>query len=160
ADFDSWVVKLVEEETQKLPAMIAVECDLGLNEKIVSFDPGRLARVLINLISNASEAMVGKGDDPSKFATQSPKITIATRQSGNRIELDVRDTGPGIPEEHIAKVLEPLFTTKSFGTGLGLPAVVQVLEQHGGGLTVDGGLGTGATFTAWIPLTLEQVQAA
>jgi signal transduction histidine kinase len=160
ADFDSWVVKLVEEEAQKLPAMVAVECDLGLNEKIVSFDPGRLTRVLINLISNASEAMVGKGDDPSKFATQSPKITIATRQSGNRIELDVRDTGPGIPEEYIAKVLEPLFTTKSFGTGLGLPAVVQVLEQHGGGLTVDGGLGTGATFTAWIPLTLEQVQAA
>ena len=160
ADFDGWVVKLVEEEAQKLPAMVAVECDLGLNEKIVSFDPGRLARVLINLISNASEAMVGKGDDPSKFATQTPKITIATRQSGNRIELDVRDNGPGIPEEHIAKVLEPLFTTKSFGTGLGLPAVVQVLEQHGGGLTVDGGLGTGATFSAWIPLTLEQAQAA
>ncbi len=160
ADFDSWVVKLVEEEALKLPAAVALECDLGLNGKTVSFDPGRLSRALINLISNASEAMVGKGDDPSKFTTQYPKITIVTRQNGRRIEIDVRDNGPGIAEELVDKILEPLFTTKSFGTGLGLPAVVQVLEQHGGGLAVNGGLGTGATFTAWIPLTLEQVQAA
>lgn len=160
ADFDNWVVKLVEEEAQKLPAAVALECDLGLNGKIVSFDPGRLSRALINLMSNASEAMVGKGDDPSKFTTQDPKITILTRQNGQRIEIEVRDNGPGIAEELVEKILEPLFTTKSFGTGLGLPAVVQVLEQHGGGLDVKGGLGAGAAFTAWIPLTLGQVQAA
>ena len=150
---DNWVVKLVEEEAQKLPEVIEVECNLGLDGVSASFDPNRLSRVLINLISNASEAMVGKGDDPQKFKTQTPKISVVTRQSRRGIEIDVSDNGPGIAEEQIPKILEPLFTTKSFGTGLGLPAAIQVLEQHRGGLQVNGGLGKGATFTAWIPLS-------
>jgi signal transduction histidine kinase len=160
SNFDNWVVKLVEEEAQKLPAAVAIECDLGLEGISVAFDQARLSRVLINLLSNASEAMIGRGDDPAKFATQTPKITVITRRSTRGIEIDICDNGPGIDEDHIAKILEPLFTTKSFGTGLGLPAVVQVLEKHGGGLCVNGGLGKGATFTAWIPLNPPQVQAA
>ena len=158
--FDNWVVKLVEEEAQKLPEVIEVECNLGLDGVSASFDPNRLSRVLINLISNASEAMVGKGDDPQKFKTQTPKISVITRKSERGIEIDVSDNGPGIAEEQIPKILEPLFTTKSFGTGLGLPAAIQVLEQHRGGLQVNGGLGKGATFTAWIPLAPHQIQAA
>jgi signal transduction histidine kinase len=158
--FDNWVVKLVEEEAQKLPEVIQIECTLGLDGVSASFDPNRLSRVLINLISNASEAMVGKGDDPQKFKTQAPKICVITRKSNRGIEIDVADNGPGIAEEQIPKILEPLFTTKSFGTGLGLPAAIQVLEQHRGGLQVNGGLGKGATFTAWIPLAPDQVQAA
>ena len=159
-NFDNWVIKLVEEEAQKLPDSIAIECDLGLENISVTFDQSRLSRVLINLLSNASEAMVGRGDNPAKFSTQAPKINVVTRKSARGIEIDIRDNGPGIAEDHIAKILEPLFTTKSFGTGLGLPAVIQVLEKHGGGLNVNGGLGKGATFTAWIPLTPPQVQAA
>jgi signal transduction histidine kinase len=158
--FDNWVVKLIEEEAQKLPGVIQVECNLGLDGVSASFDPNRLSRVIINLISNASEAMVGKGDDPKKFKTQTPKISVVTRQSQRGIEIDVSDNGPGIAEEQIPKILEPLFTTKSFGTGLGLPAAIQVLEQHRGGLQINGGLGKGATFTAWIPLSPQQVQAA
>src|SRR4029078_4181875 len=114
------LVKLVEEEAQKLPAAIAIECDLGLEGILVAFDQARLSRVLINLLNNASEAMVGRGDDPTRFATQTPKIIVATRKSARGIEIDICDNGPGIAEDHIAKILEPLFTTKSFGTGLGL----------------------------------------
>ena len=159
-NFDNWLIKLVEEEAQKLPAVVAVECNLGLDGVTVPIDQARFSRVLINLLSNASEAMVGKGDDPSKFVTLAPKITVVTRKSERGIEVDICDSGPGIAEEHIEKIFEPLFTTKSFGTGLGLPAVVQVLEQHGGGLNVKGGLGKGAIFTAWIPLAPRQVRAA
>lgn len=159
-NFDDWVVKLVEEEAQKLPAMVAVECNLGLEGVIVPFDPARFSRVMINLLNNASEAMVGKGEDPGKLASKTPKITVITRQSERGIEVDVCDCGPGIADENVEKIFEPLFTTKSFGTGLGLPAVIQVLKQHGGGLNVKGGLGTGATFTAWIPLRPKRVQAA
>ena len=154
--FDNWVVKLVEEEAQKLPEVIEVECNLGLDGISASFDPNRLSRVLINLISNASEAMVGKGDDPQKFKTQSPKISVITRKSERGIEIDVADNGPGIADEQIPKILEPLFTTKSFGTGLGLPAAIQALEQQRGGLQGKGGLGKGATFTAWIPLAPQR----
>ena len=159
-DFDNWLAKVVEEEAQKLPAVVAVECILGLGNRSISFDQGRLSRALINLMSNASEAMVGRGDDPAKFASSAPKITISTRLNGDRIEIDVCDNGPGIAEENLSKILEPLFTTKNFGTGLGLSAVCQVLEQHGGGLSVNGGFGSGATFTVWLPLKARQIQAA
>jgi signal transduction histidine kinase len=104
--------------------------------------------------------MVGKGDDLQKFKTKAPKISVITRKSERGIEIDVTDNGPGIADEQVPKILEPLFTTKSFGTGLGLPAAIQALEQHRGGLQVKGGLGKGATFTAWIPLAPQQTQAA
>jgi signal transduction histidine kinase len=158
--FDNWVAKVVEEEAQKLPLAVAVECVLGLDDRKVPFDPSRLGRALINLMSNASEAMVGMGNDPARYACIEPKMTIATRLSGDHVEIDVTDNGPGIADENVSKILEPLFTTKSFGTGLGLPAVMQVLEQHGGGMRIQGGLGRGATFTAWLPLKLQEEQAA
>lgn len=159
-NFDNWIAKIVEEEAQKLPPAVAVECILGLDDRNVSFDQGRLSRAVINLLSNASEAMVGKGDDPAKYACAEPKITVVTRLSQDCVEIDVCDNGPGIADENVVRILEPLFTTKSFGTGLGLSAVCQVLEQHGGGIRIKGGFGTGATFTAWLPLKHQQTRAA
>ena len=60
----------------------------------------------------------------------------------------------------LPRILEPLFTTKNFGTGLGLPAVEKILEQHGGGLDIVSVPGQGATFTVWWPLKTQQEEAA
>jgi signal transduction histidine kinase len=160
AHFDNWVAKLVEEEANALPQAVAIECILGMGETLVTFDQSRLSRVLINLMNNASEAMVGQGQDISKFACPVPKITISTQVVSDRIEIAISDIGPGITDENLEKIREPLFTTKNFGTGLGLPAVIQVLQQHGGGLDIDGGMGRGATFTAWLPRERIVQQAA
>jgi signal transduction histidine kinase len=151
-EIDSWLVKLVEEEAQKLPQAVEVECLLGLGTAKAEIDAARMSRVMINLLSNASEAMVGKGDAPEKFLTQSPKITVCTRLVPRGAEIAVLDNGPGIAKENLARILEPLFTTKSFGTGLGLPAVQKILEEHGGGLDIESEEGKGAIFTAWFPL--------
>jgi signal transduction histidine kinase len=110
-------------------------------------------------MSNASEAMVGKGDDPARIATSNPRIEIVTARTERGIEISVKDNGPGIASENLAKILEPLFTTKNFGTGLGLPAVEKILEQHGGGLSIASQPGQGATFTAWFP-TNRRAEAA
>jgi signal transduction histidine kinase len=63
----------------------------------------------------------------------------------------VIDTGPGIPEHVLPRIFEPLFTTKSFGIGLGLPTVRQIVEQHGGTLHVESAAGIGTTFTIVLP---------
>jgi PAS domain S-box-containing protein len=157
-DLDTWLIKVVEEEAAKLPAIVTIECTLGLGGLVAAVDAERMSRCLINLISNASEALVGKGDAPSGRADFVPNITIKSGRTDRGIEISVIDNGPGITAENLLRIKEPLFTTKSFGTGLGLPAVEKILEQHGGGLEIASKPGEGACFTAWFPLieTLEE----
>jgi PAS domain S-box-containing protein len=159
-EFDTWIAKIIEEEAAKLPASVHIECVLGLGGLVVAFDPDRLSRCVINLISNASEALVGKGDSTIEPSVGLPLIKIETKRSGRGVEFSVADNGPGISEENLKKIKEPLFTTKSYGTGLGLPAVEKILEQHNGGLETTSRLGEGACFTAWFPLTQVQEEAA
>jgi signal transduction histidine kinase len=157
-DLDNWLAKVIEEEAAKLPAIVTIECTLGLDGLVAAIDAERMSRCLINLISNASEALVGKGDTPAGGTDFVPKITINSGRSGRGIEISVIDNGPGISAENLLRIKEPLFTTKSFGTGLGLPAVEKILEQHGGGLEIASKPGEGACLTAWFPIieTLEE----
>lgn len=159
-DLDQWIESAVSEEAQRLPAAVSISCTLGLDGLKVPFDPKRMHRAIGNLLSNASEAMVGNGEDPSRFAVAQPQITISTRREGEQVCIEVRDNGPGIKPEVLARIREPLFTTKSFGTGLGLPAVEQILAQHHGSLAVDSEAGKYASFTMWLPLHVEQEEAA
>jgi nitrogen fixation/metabolism regulation signal transduction histidine kinase len=63
-------------------------------------------------------------------------------------------------EETLKKVREPLFTTKSYGVGLGIPAIEKILDEHGGGLRIDTKLGEGTIMTAWFPSNLDKREAA
>ncbi|HEX7109410.1 MAG TPA: ATP-binding protein [Aestuariivirga sp.] len=154
-DLDNWLAETVKETAQNLPPMVEVECSLGLDGRKLNFDPDRMQRVVINLISNASEAMVGRGDTPAETNGKVPRIYIQSKMSPRGAELIVVDNGPGISPENLKKILEPLFTTKNFGTGLGLPAVQNILLQHGGGLDIASKKGEGATFTAWFPAEIS-----
>ena len=147
--FDDWVKSVVDD--QELPKPVRVDYNLQMANDRVSLDPERFRRVLINLVSNASEAMLGDGSDPKYQVTESPRIVVETRLSPTRIEVSVADNGPGIAPENREKILEPLFSTKSFGVGLGIPAIQQILETHGGGLEISSEPGNGACFTAWLP---------
>ena len=159
-DFDSWLEKIVSEEAQRLPVAVLVNCKLGLNGLSVAIDAARLQRAVANLISNASEAMVGNGESSTRQMTNEPTITIGTERSGDSILVAVSDNGPGIKPEDLQRIREPLFTTKNFGTGLGLPAVEQVLAQHGGTLIVTSELGFGACFTMRLPIIAAVENAA
>ena len=150
-DLDLWLEKLVAEEAEKLPETIVMECNLGLAGRKLRFDPGRLGRVIVNLLSNASEALVGRAGDPAISATTGPRIVLDTRLTGKGAEISVSDNGPGISQENLARIREPLFTTKNFGTGLGLPAVEKILELHGGRLEIQSSSAKGACFTAILP---------
>jgi signal transduction histidine kinase len=158
-EVDIWLAEAVYEQAQKLPDIVKVQFIPGLPGVSACFDASRMYRVVVNLLANASEAMVGKGDDPSTFTTQTPRIVIATRQGTQGIEIICTDNGPGISEENLAKIREPLFTTKTFGVGLGLPAVEKALTEHGGGLHIQSQLDVGTTMTAWFPINLGKQEA-
>jgi signal transduction histidine kinase len=152
-DLDQWLTNLIEEESSKLASCITVNCFLGLDGCSVAFDPARLQRAICNLLANSVEAMVGNGDVPLAGSGQQPEINITTRKSGVFVEIEVQDNGPGVSPENIEKIREPLFTTKSFGTGLGVPAIEQIAAQHGGELVISSKLGAGACFTLRLPIS-------
>ncbi len=149
---DVWLEKFIQGEAQKLPEIVSIECYFGLGEMLVDLEPGRFERAIINLLNNASEALVGKGDDPKARYRENPVITVTSRLVSRGAEIIVSDNGPGVSAENLLKIREPLFTTKNFGTGLGIPAVEQILEQHNGGLEITSIEGQGATFTMWLPI--------
>ncbi|MGH6908063.1 MAG: sensor histidine kinase, partial [Aestuariivirga sp.] len=159
-EFDGWLTKVLEEEVPKLPGAVTVEFNPGVPDLAIACDEGRLQRAVINLLANASEAMVGNGHDPAKFACANPKIVVTTARSARGVEIAVRDNGPGISEENMKRILEPLFTTKNFGTGLGLPAIEKIMDMHGGGLEIASKPGEGACFTLWLPMLQANRAAA
>ncbi len=150
--FDKWLAGVVEE--QQIPERVAVVRDLQAGEARVAFDPNRFRRVIINLVENAAQALAA-----AEETCPDGTITLRTRLADEQIEITVEDNGPGIPPENVERIFEPLFSTKSFGTGLGLPMVKQIIEQHGGTIELTSTPGAGARFLVTIPLH-RRAQAA
>jgi len=112
-------------------------------------DGPMLRQVILNLLSNAAQAVKGGG-----------KIFITTGLRDGMVLIEVRDTGPGIAPEHMEKLFSPFFTTKApgQGTGLGLSISLRIINELGGSITVESELGDGAAFTVHLPR--ERVRAA
>ena len=144
---DEWLAALLDE--QVLPGGIVLERDLALSNESVPIDPERLRRAVINVFENACQAMTNNAETETGD-TQS-RLRIATRATDDRIEIVIADTGPGIPDEVMAQIFEPLFSTKNFGIGLGLPTAKHIVEQHGGNIEVETEEGRGTSFVLWLP---------
>ncbi|MCE9556410.1 MAG: histidine kinase [Planctomycetes bacterium] len=123
-------------ELQPLPDQIKLSMEFTPNLPAVMGDRGQLAIVLSNLLRNARDAMPNGGS-----------LQIRGRQNGGQVEIDVADSGVGIPRDHLARVMEPLFSTKARGIGLGLAITRAIIEKHNGHLKVTSDEGCGSTFT-------------
>jgi signal transduction histidine kinase len=121
---------------------IEVQRELGAVPKIRGV-ASQINQVLLNLITNAAQAMGESG-----------RLTVASRRNGDQIEIDVTDTGPGIPDDILPKIFDPFFTTKPVGegTGLGLSIVHKIVQSHGGTIKVRTAAGKGTTFTVSFPI--------
>jgi two-component system NtrC family sensor kinase len=110
-------------------------------------DSSQIEQVFLNLLINASDAMNDKG-----------RIVIKTSRTvvdeSPYVEIEISDTGPGIPEEHISRLFEPFFTTKPVGkgTGLGLAVSHGIVRKHGGHIIVKSTPGEGASFYVRLPI--------
>jgi PAS domain S-box-containing protein len=160
-NLDQWLQNLAMDEAKRLPPEVGLTIELGLDGRKVPFDPARLQRAVINLLANAVEAfMIGGKEGKAIKPGCNPQIAIATGFDKAHAHIIVSDNGPGIPPDVMARIREPLFTTKSFGTGLGVPAIEQIADQHGGKLDIQSSPGEGARFILSLPLQLSGVQAA
>ena len=141
---DDWLSALVGEQT--LPSSVDLTVDLRSGATVLA-DPERLRQAVVNLLDNACEIM--KSGDESAAGG---RVALSSSARDDWAEIRVTDTGPGIPAAVRDRIFEPLFSTRSFGFGLGLPRVRQIMEQHGGGVEVESASSAGTTMRLWLPL--------
>jgi signal transduction histidine kinase len=143
---DSWAAEILDRH----PVPDGVVFDRELTSgAAVAIDREQFRQVVVNLLDNAAQAMT----DPGWVVPpgRQPAITLRTETAGPFVRLSVVDNGPGIPADRLPRIFEPLFTTKSFGVGLGLPTVRQIVEQHGGTIEATSTVEEGATFVISLP---------
>ena len=103
----------------------------------INIVPQEIGRVLLNLINNAFYAVNEKRQHSAP--EYEPRVTVSTKKTGNRVEINVKDNGDGIPQKVLDKIFQPFFTTKPTGegTGLGLSLSYDIIKAHGGELRVE-----------------------
>ncbi|MCF8077369.1 MAG: PAS domain S-box protein [Desulfotignum sp.] len=157
------VAPLVKESLKMLrstmPTSIEFQENISSEQLVVNADPTQLQQVIVNLATNAKQAMVeGSGVLTVMVDTVAVESDIQNRypgmQPGNYVRTMVRDTGSGIPAKNLEKIFEPYFTTKDKGegTGLGLSVVHGIVKSHHGHITVHSEVGKGTTFQVYLPL--------
>ena len=119
-----------------IPKKVKLKFGLGIDLPAVEADPNQVQQILLNLVSNSTEAI---GDAPGT-------ITIRTAYEGGKVCLEVRDTGCGMDAATRARVFDPFFTTKFTGRGLGLSAVAGIVRSHKGSIDVESAPNEGSTF--------------
>jgi signal transduction histidine kinase len=141
ADINRVVLQVIELMDSAL-STTGIQINLALTPEPGTcwFDPDQIKQVLINLVKNAAEAM-----------SQGGVITIRTRRNARGVFVDVEDTGPGIPPEHLNEIFNAFFTTKEKGTGLGLAVSLKILNDHNGELLVSSRVGEGSVFSVRLP---------
>jgi Signal transduction histidine kinase len=112
--------------------------------------PRQLNQVFMNLLLNAVQAIDGRGI-----------ITLRTKRQGEGVQIEVVDTGRGIPPEVLPRIFEPFFTTKTVGkgTGLGLSLAYGIVEKHKGRIEAESEPGRGTTFRIWLPIREPEAAA-
>ena len=125
-NLDAWVSELLEEFN--LPAGVTLVNQLNANGAKVLIDPERMRRALINLIDNAVQSMGGNTGASESQGT----LCISSFAQDEAVTLSIQDSGAGLSPEAIKHLFDPLFSTKPFGVGLGLPIVRNIIESHKG----------------------------
>ena len=127
----------IENSVKKINTPENVEIKISGHDLKITCDPQKLDAVFLNLIVNGIHAMENGGN-----------LEIKISDNSNLVILDFIDSGPGIPDENLGKIFEPLFTTKQKGTGLGLSSCKNIVEQHNGRISVKN---NPTTFTVILP---------
>lgn len=124
-----------------------IHLNLNLDTEMpeLQLDVKYMKQALLNIVKNAISAMPEGGC-----------LQVDTVAGDDHVELAISDTGVGIPEENMTKIFEPYFTTKDFGSGLGLTLVYKIIKEHQGEINLDSREGKGTTFTITLPVPQKE----
>lgn len=156
-DIDELISETVAEYAA--PEGISLVFRPGLRGRTVAVDREQIRRIMLNFLDNACQAVEqnipGGASDANKA-----EVVVETRPAKDGIEIVVSDNGKGIPADHMDQVMEPLFSTKPFGVGLGLPNAQNIVSGHGGSLDIRSEPGQGTIIVVALPAgTEEQARA-
>ena len=126
----------------EIPENIKLSTRYGASPSETEADRKELSKGLEYIIRNAVEAMAKGGS-----------LTVSTLSDGDSIKVSVKDTGSGIPEEHLDSIWDPLFSTKNRGVGLGLPIGQKIITQHGGRIEIESMPNRGTTCHIYLPIS-------
>ena len=138
---------LVSEVLHMYEGGVHIERHLAEGLPPVAGDPALLGQVLVNLMKNAQEALE---------TTAAPRISVTTALRGSQVSLCIEDNGPGFPEHLRGRLFEPYVTSKPRGTGLGLPVVKKIVEEHHGSIAVDNPETGGARICVSLPALMSE----
>src|SRR5215469_305743 len=153
------VTGLVAETSSLLRASLSSRIKLIIHEvpdaAVVSGELGQLQQVILNLCSNAAQAMDQVGCVEIETAvleiTGAQSLTHGDLAPGRYVRIAVSDTGPGMDKATFERIFEPFFTTRLAGNGLGLATVREIVREHGGAINVFSAPGVGSCFEVWLP---------
>jgi PAS domain S-box-containing protein len=153
------LANLVKKTTQFALRGSNVRCEFSFPRDLlaVEADEEQMSQVIHNLVINGAQAMPDGGVlKVSAENIPAGALDFLPVKDKPYVKISIADTGIGIPEEHLAKIFDPYFTTKKNGTGLGLTISYSVVKSHNGSLCVDSAFGMGTKVTIYLPASLEQ----
>ena len=136
-------------ETQAKEKGVEISRQFGVDLPKAWIDREQMKQVFMNLILNAIQAMTGAGTVTLLSRTVERN---GVQPAGEFVQVEVRDNGIGIPEENLQHIFDPFFTSKDEGSGLGLAVSHQIVQEHGGFVTVESTVGKGTSFFVHVPV--------
>ncbi len=132
---------------QVLSQPIRIELEQAPNLADVEHDSDQIHQVVLNLLLNAVQAIDGPGT-----------VKVTVQSMGESVRITVTDTGRGIPEQQLAQIFRPFYTTRRNGTGLGLSLVRRIVDEHHGQINVTSEMGKGSTFEVLLPFAAPALE--
>ena len=128
---------------------ISISKNFTSNLPLVMVDAEQIKQVLLNILLNAVQSIPGEG----QIWVETRVVRIPREDTTVRfVQIEVRDTGVGIPKENMEKVFDPFFSTRPDGSGLGLAISYQIIHEHGGFIDLESEVGKGTSCRVHLPL--------
>ncbi|MDA8137282.1 MAG: ATP-binding protein, partial [Desulfobacteraceae bacterium] len=156
-DVTRWLAEVVESQRKQKELDLALRISPDLPK--LSYDQEKMRRVMVNLLQNATEAINDRVEENERRgASYTPAIAIDARLKGDCVVIEIQDNGIGMDPNTLAHAFEPLFTTRSQKTGMGLAIVKKIVEEHDGSIILESRRGIGTRAQLTLPLKESRLE--